>query len=566
MAGLSFEAATAGYEEDYQAKSCNDAVVEVVRFLHEMQPEGQKYLFELGSGTGGTSSFLFPTLNPWCSRYVFTDLSTAFLMNARSRFQAAFPYIEFALYNADKDPVDQGFSIYDVNEVPATNIIHATIHLATTVNSIHRLLGPHGHLIFNEVQNAGSIFEDVTFGLTEGWWMFTDTERRPCFPLMRLPNWSNLFSQCSYKTVWHTPDQAVWIQQMVICAQVTNKPKTYLDVPTPGDGHVDPTGTYLITGGVGGLGLVTSLVLLERGAKHIILQSRRDRVPTESLDYYAKVRMSVATIQRERGNAGSAADMARLADNPSLPRVFGVVQGAGVLSDGTIVRQNRDKYTQVFQPKAFGAIHLHRLCQNKPYDMHMFMVFSSAAGFFGSPGQSNHSSANTMMERLSHFRSSVGQAGCSISWGAMAEVGYAARHAVTDQMFMVPIEYTWAVLDTLLTHSMVCCSLNPNAWAVTGTPATVMFAGASTRFRSQAMAKMTAGNRSSSFLKRSTSAAEAIKMAQAGESMDDSESVGEAGPTAEDLETFNAMQALHDMWQGQAGMMEAGGVGAQQVL
>merc|ERR1712113_512000 len=125
----------------------------------------------------------------------------------------------------DKTPGDQGFHNHEMNQILATNVIHATIHLASTLATCHLLLGPGGHIVFNEVQNGGTIPEDLTFGLTDGWWMLTDTERRVTYPLMRCPEWLNLFTSVMFKNVWHTPDQgAFFSQQQILVAGTCGTP------------------------------------------------------------------------------------------------------------------------------------------------------------------------------------------------------------------------------------------------------------------------------------------------------------------------------------------------------
>merc|ERR1712061_454625 len=110
------------------------------------------------------------------------------------------------------------------------------------------------------------------------------------------------------------------------------------------------------------------------------------------------------------------------------------------------------------------------------------------------------------MERVSHYRTNNGLTGNSISWGAMADVGYAARHSTIDASFMVPIEYTWSALDLLCTHATICVNLSANTWGMTFPMVTAMYSGCAGRFRQQVQAR--AAPRSSSFLKRSTTSAE----------------------------------------------------------
>lgn len=543
--GLTFEKATAGYEADPQAKLCNEVCVEVFKSLHNAKPSGSfHYIFEIGSGTGGTTSFVLPSFNPHSTRYVFTDLSQAFLTNARVRFSARFPFVEYTIFNGDKHPGDQGFHSYEMHEVLATNVIHATQHLASTMATIHTLLQPGGHIIFNEVQNGGTLYEDLTYGLTDGWWMLTDTERRVTYPLLRTPEWNNLFRACSFRPVWHTPDHGeIFSQQAILVAQCVPDPMHSPNQAIDPVLHADPSASYLITGAVGGLGLLSALILIEQGAQYLHFVSRRDRVPTEALKWYNRIAATSCNIKRERCNVASASEIARLfVDGPEAPPFQGIIHGAGVLSDGTIQRQTRKKYEEVFGPKYFGAWHLHRFATNKPNKLQLSVMFSSSAGFFGSPGQSNHSSANAGLEGLADFCCQLGLPGGSIAWGAVAEVGYAARHNIAEGASAVSFEHAWAVLEAIQARPCSVVAINPGAWNYgMGAPPmrAAMYSGASLRFRRQGV-KLT---------RPSPQGVPTTQESLVTVSRQDESAQAEGPAQAEYRAVFAVMQELQGFWQ-----------------
>mmetsp|Transcript_120766 Transcript_120766/g.376043 ORF Transcript_120766/g.376043 Transcript_120766/m.376043 type:complete len:578 (-) Transcript_120766:208-1941(-) len=571
--GLSFSGATAGYEEDPQAKLCNQTCVEVFRGIHASQPHSNNYIFEIGSGTGGTTSFVLPTFNPHTTRYVFSDLSQAFLTNARGRFAQKFPFVEFTIFNGDKHPADQGFHSHEMHQILATNVIHATIHLASTMSTCHTLLGPGGHIIFNEVQNGGTLGEDLTFGLTDGWWMLTDCERRVTYPLMLTPEWQNLFTACNFRPVWSTSDQgAIFSQQAIHVAREAPREsrlvtKTYHGIH--GNGCMDPKASYLITGAVGGLGLVSALIMIETGAQNLHFVSRRDRVPTEAMQFYSRVAASTASIKRERCNVSSATEVGRcLVDYPKAPPHFGFIQAAGVLSDGTIMRQTRQKYVEVFGPKHFGAWHLHRFSSHKAYEMQMGIMFASGAGFFGSAGQNNHSSANAGIDACADMRNMVGLAAGSVSWGAVSVIGYAARHDIAKGDGAVSYDHAWAVLEVLQATPCSIVGIVPGAWAsgMGALPMKAMiYAGCAGRFRMIGPRKTPARPPS-----------QAAQQALAGDDEADAgPAVAEAveEPPEDDpasveyRNVFAVMQEIHNGWKGpmEAELGSDLGLGAQEV-
>lgn len=495
--GLSFGAATEGYEDDPQARLCNEVCVEVFKILQDMKnpvmsSEKGLYVFEIGSGTGGTSSFVLPVLNPHSSRYVFSDLSQAFLTNARARF-SRFSFIEYSIFNGDKHPGDQGFNSHEISAILATNVIHATMHLASTMATIHVLLRPGGHIVFNEVQNPGTLIEDLTYGLTDGWWMLTDTERRVTYPLLRVAEWQTLFTQCGFKNVWTTPDEGhIFSQQAILVAQCGTLVKpTYLS-PEPLV-RADPNASYLITGAVGGLGLIAALILLEWGARHLFFVSRRDKVPDEAMVYYEQIEKSTTHIRREKCNVADPTQIARLfEETPEWPACAGVVHAAGVLSDGTITKQTRAKYEEVFGPKLHGCYYLHCSRGYSLQKLQVNLVMSSMAGFGGSPGQSNHSCGNTGIESVVDFDRKMGIAGSSIAWGAVAEVGYAARHSLANTEGAVRFEHAWAVLEALMYRPYLNVGIQPGVWE-SGKGALAMkqliYAGLSGRFKKMGFRK-----------------------------------------------------------------------------
>lgn len=181
------------------------------------------------------------------------------------------------------------------------------------------------------------------------------------------------------------------------------------------------------------MGILMATVLVQSGAKCMVLTSRRDSVPSESQEMFDALTSSSAQIVRRRVNSASVDGMREvMADNTLHPPILGITHGAGVLRDGAIASQTRAKYVDVFQPKYNGAWILHHLTANKPWDIRNFVMFSSMAAVSGSVGQSNHAAANAGMDMLAAFRSTNGLVGTSVNLGAIAEVGYAARHMANN--------------------------------------------------------------------------------------------------------------------------------------
>ena len=185
-------------------------------------------------------------------------------------------------------------------------------------------------------------------------------------------------------------------------------------------------GTYLITGGLGALGLRLARRLAERGARHLVLVGRSDPAEAvragiralEALD--AQVRVLRADVANE-GQAAAVLDQI----NQSLPPLRGVFHAAGVLDDGLISRQSWIRFADVLRPKLAGAWHLHTLTRAVPLDY--FVLFSSAAAVLGSPGQASYAAANACLDGLARWRRSLGLPALSVNWGPWAGDGMAAH-------------------------------------------------------------------------------------------------------------------------------------------
>ncbi|HHP7245480.1 MAG TPA: aminotransferase class I/II-fold pyridoxal phosphate-dependent enzyme [Elainellaceae cyanobacterium] len=188
--------------------------------------------------------------------------------------------------------------------------------------------------------------------------------------------------------------------------------------------------SYLITGGLGAIGLHIARWLVERGAIHIVLTGRRPPSP----DAIATIRQleqqgaCIRTIQADISNPADAASLiSSLISPPDAHSIYplrGVIHAAGVLEDDMLQNQSWEAFRKVLAPKISGAWNLHTLTQNDSLDF--FVCFSSIAALLGSPGQGNYAAANACMDALVHHRRSLGLPATTINWGPWA-VGMAAN-------------------------------------------------------------------------------------------------------------------------------------------
>jgi acyl transferase domain-containing protein/protein-L-isoaspartate O-methyltransferase len=227
--------------------------------------------------------------------------------------------------------------------------------------------------------------------------------------------------------------------------------------------------TYLLTGGLGGLGLLVADWMVGRGARHLVLVGRG--APSAQADAAVRrLQERGARVVVLQADVGRDADVERVlaAVAASLPPLAGVVHGAGVLDDGVLSAQSWARFATVFAAKVDGAFLLHERTRHLPLDF--FVLFSSIASLLGSPGQANHAAANAFLDALAHHRRAQGLPALSINWGPWAEVGAAAERHVLERLraqgiVAIPSAAGLAILAALMAHAPAQVGVVPMDWA-----------------------------------------------------------------------------------------------------
>ncbi|MHC3412658.1 SDR family NAD(P)-dependent oxidoreductase, partial [Streptomyces sp. DT17] len=196
----------------------------------------------------------------------------------------------------------------------------------------------------------------------------------------------------------------------------------------------DQAGTVLITGGTGMLGSrVARHLAAEHGVRHLLLASRSGpdapgvtALEEELAALGAEVSVVACDIADRRALAG-------LLDGvPAEHPLTGVVHAAGALDDGVISSLTPGRIDTVLRPKTDAALHLHRLTEGM--DLSAFVLFSSAAGTFGGPGQGNYAAANALLDALAEQRRADGLAGQSIAWTLWEQRSAMTGHLDDDEV------------------------------------------------------------------------------------------------------------------------------------
>jgi acyl transferase domain-containing protein/acyl carrier protein len=251
-----------------------------------------------------------------------------------------------------------------------------------------------------------SVFAEVVDGFAAGRWRPLPLER---FPVTRVP------------------------EMLAHMAQARHVGKIALAFDSAADASIVPAhhptvradGSYLVTGGLGGLGLRVAQFLVDRGARHLVLVGRSAPSP-DAARQVARLREAGTDVINEAADVSREADVAHVVERAiAMAPLRGIVHAAAVLDDATLLTQTPARFTGVLAPKALGALHLHTCSARQPLDF--FVMFSSAASLLGSPGQANYAAANAFLDALAHHRRAAGQPALSINWGPWSDVGLAAR-------------------------------------------------------------------------------------------------------------------------------------------
>ncbi|MEM7032797.1 MAG: SDR family NAD(P)-dependent oxidoreductase, partial [Chloroflexota bacterium] len=192
---------------------------------------------------------------------------------------------------------------------------------------------------------------------------------------------------------------------------------------------VQSDGCYLITGGLGALGLEVARWLTGQKAKNIVLVGRS--APSKRAeDLIAQLEAKDVHIQTEQANIADQADVQKLLSKIKHP-LRGVIHAAGVVDDGLLIQQSWAGFETTMAAKVTGAWNLHTVTMHLPLDF--FICFSSMAAVIGSPGQANYAAANAFMDALAHYRQNQGLPALSINWGPWANGGMATQVNQTMQ-------------------------------------------------------------------------------------------------------------------------------------
>lgn len=230
---------------------------------------------------------------------------------------------------------------------------------------------------------------------------------------------------------------------------------------------------YLITGGWGGLGLVTARWLVDHGARCLILMNRHapDPEARSQIQELEESEVQIVLVQGDVSDAGQLSKMFADIDR-ALPPLRGIIHTAGVIDDDLLQQLDWERFTAVMAPKVKGAWLLHAMTASPRFSLDFFILFSSAITMLSNLGQTNYAAANAFLDGLAHYRRSRGLPGLTINWGPWSETGMLKRYPTATRWLELLGISTLSpqrglmILDDLLSRSSAQIGVMAIDWPV----------------------------------------------------------------------------------------------------
>ena len=230
---------------DFFNERVADVVEQFVCLKQKDLPRGQLIrILEVGAGTGATSAAIFNRLQPFKDRvdYAYTDISKSFLMYGEQKYRHSAPYLRTAILDIERPFEEQGIRINHYDMVVAANVLHATRNIGNTLARVKSALKGNGLLVLNEL-STHTLFATLTFGLTDGWWLFEDSDiRLPGSPGLSSEQWKRVLAEERFYPVKFPDPEARDLGQQIIVAESHGwirqvQKETLVKAPSPETEH-----------------------------------------------------------------------------------------------------------------------------------------------------------------------------------------------------------------------------------------------------------------------------------------------------------------------------------------
>jgi polyketide synthase 12/polyene macrolide polyketide synthase/epothilone polyketide synthase D len=232
------------------------------------------------------------------------------------------------------------------------------------------------------------------------------------------PLQATIYSMSQAKQAFEFMAQGKHAGKIVLTIQDEKTRKRFLPITIKNNDAI-----YLITGGLGGLGLEVAKWLAAKGAKSLALVGR-SKPNARAHQIISSLQHAGVEVKIILADIANAKDVAKIFKQL---RITGIIHAAGILNDATLMQQDFDKYLKVINPKIIGAWNLQTAIEKNKQQLDFFVSFSSATSIFGNVGQSNYAAANSFLDTLTFYQRQNHIQAFSINWGPWADVGLAAN-------------------------------------------------------------------------------------------------------------------------------------------
>lgn len=196
--------------------------------------------------------------------------------------------------------------------------------------------------------------------------------------------------------------------------------------PKPPQAELNPSASYLLVGGLGGLGRAVATWMVEKGARHLLFMSRSAGQSARDQAFFRELLCQGCIAQAVRGSVTDLADVERaVASAPPDKPIRGVLQMSMVLRDKPFADMDLDDWETAVKPKVQGTWNLHLAA---PKDLDFFFATGSISGSFGTPGQANYAAGNTYLTALFQHRRALGLPASMLHIGLVEDIGYLAQN------------------------------------------------------------------------------------------------------------------------------------------
>lgn len=222
---------------------------------------------------------------------------------------------------------------------------------------------------------------------------------------------------------------------------------------------LDPNATYVLVGGLGGLGRAVAQLMAARGARNLLFLSRSGAKTHEDFEFLQSFAKRGVTAKALPVDICDEKSLRATISNTTMPPIKGAVQCAAVIADAVWETMTYDEWSAATRPKMIGSWNLHNLL---PQDMDFFVFLSSASGVIGNRGQANYAAGNCFQDALARHRASLGmKSSVSIDLGPVMGAGMLENDEKTCAMlkasgfFMVMLDDFLFLIERAIAGSSV---------------------------------------------------------------------------------------------------------------